>query len=110
MRDHWFVFALAFLIIGFGIAPCVLASSFTFSFFDVPGENTMTQPHDINNSGQVVGFWSTTDGNGKGAFLLSGGNFTLFNIAGASSTSAQSINDEGSVVGSYVVGDGLTVF
>jgi probable HAF family extracellular repeat protein len=67
----------------------------TYTDIDVPGNSGSTLAHGINNLGQIVG-WTRNIG-----FLLSGGSYTTFNIPGATTTSAQGINDSGEIVGFY---------
>lgn len=81
-----------------------------FTPLDVPGA-TATVPNGINDAGQVVGFFTETSpvspallgvqSPGHG-FLWERGTFTLFDVPGASSTTAFGINNGGQIVGSIV--------
>jgi probable HAF family extracellular repeat protein len=75
-----------------------------FTTLDVPGAAS-TGAGGINNSGQVVGSYSDTSGNGHG-FLWSGSVYTTLDVPGAMTTGAAGINDLGQIVGSYQNADG----
>ncbi|NKE73788.1 hypothetical protein [Candidatus Manganitrophus noduliformans] len=81
----------------------LLSASFaraaTFNLINVPGA-VYTFPHDINNRGEVVGYFIYTDGE-KHGFLFSGGNFTAIDFPNALWTEAWGINDAGEIVGGY---------
>jgi hypothetical protein len=74
----------------------------------VPGA-VGTNPYDLNDRGQLVGIYSTTNPNPAGAddtrgLLLrdgAGGPFTAIDVPGAPTTSATGINDAGVIVGPY---------
>jgi hypothetical protein len=76
------------------------------STISVPGAE-QTSPRGINNSGQIVG---TADvSSGLESFLLSGGNYSVFNVGG----SADGINDVGQIVGTqsthgYLLSNGIS--
>jgi hypothetical protein len=71
----------------------------TFATIDVSGTTAGSkQAYGINDLGQVVGQSS------KGAFIDTNGTFTNFKVAGASVTSANAINNSGTVVGDFFVG------
>src|SRR4051794_16662368 len=77
---------VAFLV----IAPMAAGSSanaanFSFIQIDLPGA-FFTHASDINNAGQIVGFFS--DSTGGHGFLDTGGSFTLIDVPGAVQTSA----------------------
>jgi len=75
--------------------------------FDVPVAGaTLTQPDDINASGQIAGAY--VDGGLVHAFLIDGKNFTSFDFPGATSTLAWGINASGQIVGDYLNADGST--
>jgi probable HAF family extracellular repeat protein len=64
--------------------------------------------HGINNQGQVVGYWETT--NGFHAFLYSGGLMTDLGALGGTNAFALSINNPGQVVGFAEAQDGVQAF
>jgi len=64
--------------------------------------------HGINNQGQVVGYWETT--NGFHAFLYSGGLMTDLGVLGGTNAFALSINNPGQVVGFAESQDGVQAF
>jgi probable HAF family extracellular repeat protein len=55
--------------------------------------------YDINNSGEVVGFFA--DANANYGFLNSGGTYTTLDDPSGSETTASDINSDGQIVGSY---------
>jgi uncharacterized membrane protein len=67
--------------------------------------NTVISAEGLNDKGQVVGFYQTTNGGTFGppeAFLLSKGNFVaLSGPPGATSVEATAINNKGDIVGWY---------
>lgn len=69
------------------------------NLIDVPGA-AYTFPHDINNKGEVVGYFIYADGE-KHGFLFSKGNFTTIDFPNALWTEAWGINDDGEIVGAY---------
>ena len=72
----------------------------TFTAFDDPSAiDHFTNATGINASGSMVGFYEAS-GVVHG-FLLSGGTYTTIDPLGATSTTAQSINNMGQIVGSY---------
>jgi hypothetical protein len=79
-----------------------------FSSFDVPGAGFTTGVR-INNRGNVVGFWTASPMCGCGganpttnkAFLLSDGEFTVFEIPASVETTALGINERGDIVARY---------
>jgi probable HAF family extracellular repeat protein len=82
------------------------AQTYSFSSFDVPGA-FRTDPNGINNAGQIVGSYGDTSGNTHG-FLMSGGVYTTIDHPGAATgiyggTTAYGINDDGQIVGIYLV-------
>jgi hypothetical protein len=60
----------------------------------------LTEGRGINNSRTIVGDYAASDGNFHG-FFLSGGAFTEYDIAGATSTLVHSINDAGDFAGAF---------
>src|SRR5687767_6025233 len=58
---------------------------------------TNSYAHGINNAGQVVGYWNST--NGARAFLYSAGTITDLGTLGGTNNYALSINASGQVVG-----------
>ncbi len=73
--------------------------SFALSSIDVPGA-VFTEGEGINDRGDIVGLYRSTDGVTHG-FLLRDGNFTSINNPGAAYTDARGINAQGDIVGSY---------
>ncbi len=74
----------------------------TFTTFSVPGSNG-TVATGINNSGQIVGNYTTvalTPQKSNG-FIDNGGTFTTLNVAGAVLTQPEDINSSGQVVGYF---------
>jgi probable HAF family extracellular repeat protein len=69
-----------------------------FTTLDYPGASD-TFAEDINNLGDVVGFYS--DLSGKNGYLYSGGAFSVIAYPGARQTQAVGINDQGDIVGFY---------
>lgn len=61
----------------------------------------ITEANDINKSRTVVGDFFNVADNATHSYLLSGGTFTQFDVAGAVSTLAQGINNAGHFVGGF---------
>jgi probable HAF family extracellular repeat protein len=61
----------------------------------------------INDSGEVVGYYSATAGGSASGFLLDDGVYTDIAVPGAVNTYAFGINDQGDIDGSYSGSDGL---
>jgi probable HAF family extracellular repeat protein len=84
-----------------------LYSGGIFSTIDDPNATSGTELVGINGSGQIAGSYDFTDPGhlfeGAHGFLYDGGTFTAldFPAMGATSTTAQGINDSGVVVGLY---------
>jgi len=75
------------------------AAGYTFTTIDVPGAS-LTYAYDINNVGQIVGFYD--DDSGDHGFLRdAAGRVTTIDGPGAISTEATGINDAGHVVGLF---------
>jgi probable HAF family extracellular repeat protein len=73
-----------------------------FTLLDVPGMNNFnTRALGINDSQQIVGFYSQAPRGDSHSFIFSGGNFTEFDVPGASFTEARGINDAGQIVGDF---------
>jgi hypothetical protein len=70
----------------------------TYTTVDVPAAG-LTAVASINTVGDMVGWYAQADNTPTSGFLLSGGNFTLFNYPGADQTFATGINDSGKIVG-----------
>jgi uncharacterized membrane protein len=79
-----------------------MRSKGVFSAIDVPFSGASdTDARGVNNAGDIVGQYATP-GTAHG-FLLSHGTFTSIDVPGAAATLPRSINDEGQMVGFYVV-------
>ncbi len=76
-----------------------------FTTLSVPG-GVGTLAVGINNSGEVVGYWSS--GGPTQGFRLVGSTYTSFNYPGASETLPISVNNEGEIVGNYTDTSGVT--
>jgi len=91
-------------------APGSIAAG-TFSFTDVnyPGAS-LTVASGINDSGQIVGYYSDTSGVGHG-FLLSAGTYTTIDCPSPYTTSslASGINSSGQIVGYCAAPGGISV-
>ena len=70
-----------------------------FSFPGTANPHSATSAFGINNSGQIVGDYST--GGVTLGFLLSGGVYTSLAFPGAAVTEARGINNNGQIVGIY---------
>ncbi len=70
----------------------------------------MTQAFGVNDSGEVVGTYTTGSGNSAvtHGFTWLRGQFASVNIGGASSTTINGVNDEGDLVGFYTDAKGNT--
>jgi probable HAF family extracellular repeat protein len=69
-----------------------------FTLIDVP-ESFATGLNGINNSGQIVGIYSS--GGPAQGFLLSQGTYTTLSVPGSTQTYATGINNLGQIVGYY---------
>lgn len=69
-----------------------------FSPITFPGA-TQTVAHDINNLGQIAGYY--TDASGTHGFLESGSTFVAIDAPGAKGTEVLGLNDVGQLVGTY---------
>jgi PEP-CTERM motif len=67
---------------------------------------------DVNNSGQVVGWYGTTGVSGAHAFVETNGTFTTISDPAlhGGGTVATGINDQGVISGYYYVGSGTTAY
>jgi probable HAF family extracellular repeat protein len=82
-----------------------------FTIVDVPGAQG-TEPHRINNRGQIVGLYSddtpiVNNSAQPHGFLLDRGELIAIDVPGAVVTSPNGINDRGQVVGQYTDADGM---
>jgi probable HAF family extracellular repeat protein len=74
-------------------------TSYVFDQLDDPSAVKGTTAHGINNEGQIVGSYVDANGNSNG-FMYSDGAYTTVDYSAYSSTSLNSINDLGQIVGS----------
>jgi probable HAF family extracellular repeat protein len=70
-----------------------------FSTIDFPGA-VFTNPQGINAGGEIVGWYTDTEGKTHG-FVMSGGSFRSVDYPGAKSTQLRGIGPSGDVVGAY---------
>ena len=86
-----------------GLAAPVGASAYTFTSIDDPAATGDTIASDINNNGEIVGYYEDTTRNPRTpdyhGFTLVGTTFTTLDNPGAVRTFATSVNDSGTVVG-----------
>lgn len=75
-----------------------------FVDFSIPNANTLLTG--INNNGDLIGYYMTTDSHTH-AFLYSGGALTSLDFPGAKYNGAVDINNSGQVLGGYSI-DGIT--
>ena len=80
-----------------------IRSGSTLQPFNYPG-TTSTIAYGINDLGQIIGRYSSTDGTHD--FFWNGAGFTPLDYPGSVSTSANGINNAGLVVGSYLDSSG----
>lgn len=85
------------------LLPNGVSSLPNYTQIDDPNANSTDGTHvfGINKNGDVVGQYRDTGGAYHG-YLLSGGNFSMIDISGASHTEATGINDKGHIVGWFV--------
>ena len=70
--------------------------------------STYTEPHGINDRGQIVGGF--IDSTGLHGFLDIAGNFTQLDVPGSTFTDALGINDRGQIVGDFEDSTGVHGF
>ncbi len=101
MKDKFDCAALAGMALAcFGLVSKAVAASPTYTTIDYPGP-VATLAADINDSGQIVGEYTSTTLNKRQGFLLNKGTFTSITFPGASFTRAIGINRYGDIVGDY---------
>jgi probable HAF family extracellular repeat protein len=89
---------LWFGLVVFGSVQTAMADvQYSFTTIDVPAPVPDTYALGINDSGQVVGYY--TSNAGDRGFLYTAGSFTTINVPGAIGTRAYGINDSGQIVG-----------
>lgn len=92
-------FIISPLVFTFALTVQSWAVSYTYSNIQVPG-STGTSPTGINNKGEVVGNYQSS--NGVFGFVLSNGTYTTISCPSATTgTFAVGINDNGVIVGYY---------
>ncbi len=79
-----------------------IGQAFTFTTIDVPG-STGTSAAGINPSGQIVGQFSDSKGDGHGFLRDTDGSFTTIDMPGSSGTGASGINSSGQIAGGFTV-------
>jgi len=94
------VLFLAALFLVCGAASTAHTTGYNFTTIDFPGAFS-TYLTGINNSGDIVGYYTDANNTGSG-FLYAGGAFTAIDFPGASETEAYGINNSGDIVGFYV--------
>ena len=101
--------ALSIFVLGFG--PLAASIPGTFTAVDAPGagkdSGQGTTPRDINENGEITGFYKDADSALHGFVRGRDGAYTTFDAPGASKapglgTSPQSINNDGEIVGFFV--------
>lgn len=102
---------LALSVFVLGLAPLAASIPGIFVRIDAPGagkdSGQGTTPQDINENGEITGFFKDTNSVLHGFVRHKDGAFTTFDAPGASKvadlgTSPQSINNHGEIVGYYV--------
>ena len=84
------------------------ASSFTYTTIVVPGSTFTPEAAGINNSGEIVGDFSSPSALGYQGFLDNHGVFTTVSVAGSSGTQAFGVNNSGEIVGLSFTSEGGT--
>jgi hypothetical protein len=95
-QSKLYLLAFGFLL---GATSSVFGQGHTFTAIDFPGA-TATQAWGITLSGDIVGFYVSTDKATHG-FLKSRGQFSSIDFPGASFTEANGISPRGDVIGDY---------
>src|ERR1700681_3545298 len=103
--------SLALIVFVLGLASLAASIPGTFVLVDAPGagkdSGQGTTPRDINENGEITGFYKDADSMLHGFVRHKDGTYATFDAPGASKgpglgTSPQSINSGGDVVGFYV--------
>jgi hypothetical protein len=84
-----------------GISPNLRADEFTFTTFSVPGSVYGTFAEGINDLGEIVGYYSDSQGNAQGFYRSAAGVLSPLNFPGATSTEVYGINKSGAISGLY---------
>src|SRR5262249_37197692 len=82
-------------------------SNGVFSLFDNP-YGASTTARDINNAGQIVGYFENGSGAHGFGYNLTTGQWTTIDVPGAISTFVYGINDSNQIVGSYTDARNIT--
>jgi hypothetical protein len=102
---------VAFSVFALGVASLAASIPGTFVLVDAPGAGNDsgqgTTPRDINEKGEITGFYKDANSVLHGFIRHAEGTYTTFDAPGASKgagigTSPQSINDDGEIAGFYV--------
>jgi hypothetical protein len=113
-KTLWIIGATGCMImsaLALGLAPLAASIPGTFVLIDVPGagkdSGQGTTPRDINENGDITGFYKDADSVLRGFVRHRDGTYATFDAPGAAKgpglgTSPQSINSDGDVVGFYV--------
>jgi probable HAF family extracellular repeat protein len=76
--------------------------------FDVPGALNGTEPHGINDLGEITGVYADSNNNLHGFVRKSGGEIVTFDPPNSTGTNPTAINNQGAIVGSYTDAAGAT--
>jgi probable HAF family extracellular repeat protein len=95
------------VVIGLIATLALPAYSSSSVIFDVPG-STLTFPAQINNNGDIAGYYYAADTFTHGFLRNANGSFTTFDVPGAVNTSAASINIHGDITGYWDESGGRT--
>ena len=109
MKKQLSVFRFSFLLCLLACLSSRTAKAQSYNITDLGSLlGTNSYAYGINNQGQVVGYWTET--NGARAFLYSGGTVTDLGSLGGTNQYALSINSAGQIVGFASVTNGIRAF
>jgi probable HAF family extracellular repeat protein len=104
MKKRIFIHAARFLALAI-LGGNVFAQSYSISLLGVGNGNANTYATAINNSGEVVGY-SSTSGGQEAVYWNANGVATVLPSLGGSNSQANAINDAGQIVGSSALTSG----